>query len=99
MRENTLQKKCIAHLKKLGIYYNNNHGDSWGSRGTPDITACIKGRYVAFELKVGDNQLQPAQLLHKKRIEANGGLHFQIRTLEEFISTVGRLLRGEKRGD
>jgi hypothetical protein len=48
---------------------------------------------VAFELKVGDNQLEPAQVLHKKRIEANGGLHFEIRTLEEFISTVGRLLR------
>ena len=92
MRENTLQKKCIAHLKELGIYYTNNHGDSWGSRGTPDITACIKGRYVAFELKVGDNQLEPAQVLHKKRIEANGGLHFEIRTLEEFISVVGRLL-------
>lgn len=92
MRESTLQRKCIDHLKTLGIYYNNNHGDSWGSRGTPDITACIKGRYVAFELKVGDNGLEPAQVLHKKRIEANGGLHFEIRTLDEFISTVGRLL-------
>ena len=99
MRESALQRKCINHLKTLGIYYTNNHGDSWGSRGTPDITACINGRYVAFELKVGNNQLEPAQLLHKKRIEANGGLHFEIRTLEEFISTVGRLLRGEKRGD
>ena len=92
MRESTLQRKCIDHLKELKVYYNNNHGGSWGSRGTPDITACIKGRYVAFELKVGDNQLEPAQVLHKKRIEANGGLHFEIRTLDEFISTVGRLL-------
>jgi len=95
MRESALQRKCIDHLKTLGIYHTNNHGDSWGSRGTPDITACIKGRYVAFELKVGDNQLEPAQVLHKKRIEANGGLHFEIRTLDEFISTVGRLLVGK----
>ena len=93
MRESALQKKCINHLKTLGIYYTNNHGDSWGSRGTPDITACINGRYVAFELKVGNNQLEPAQLLHKKRIEANGGLHFEIRTLEEFTSIVGRLCK------
>jgi len=92
MRESALQRKCIDHLKRLGIYYNNNHGDSWGSRGTPDITTCIKGRYVAFELKVGNNQLEPAQLLHKKRIEANGGLHFEIRTLDEFISIVEKLL-------
>lgn len=93
MLETDLQKKCIAYLKSHKIYYLNIHGGGWGSRGTPDITACIKGRYVAFELKVGDNELEPAQMLHKKRIEANGGLHFEIRTLEEFTSTVGRLLR------
>jgi len=91
MRERVLQKKCTTHLNQLGIYFNNNHGDSWGSRGTPDVTCCINGKYVAFEFKVDDNKLEPAQIIHKNRIEQNGGLHFEIRTFEDFVDTVGRL--------
>ena len=46
------------------------------------------GRFVAFELKVGSNDMQDDQRIHKRRIERSGGLHYSPYTLEEFISIV-----------
>lgn len=86
--EKKLQDKAIKYLKDKGIYYINQFGNGWASKGAPDITACIKGRFVAFELKVGDNDLQDDQKIHKIRIERSGGLHFAPYTLEEFIEIV-----------
>lgn len=82
--EKRLQDKCIAVLKEKGIYYLNLFGDGMSGKGKPDIIACINGRFVAFELKVGDNDMQEDQRVHKRRIERSGGLHYTPYTLEEF---------------
>lgn len=88
MRESKLQRECVKYLKSKGIYYINLHGGGWGAKGAPDLITCINGRFVAFELKVGTNTLEPAQRLHKRQIERNKGLHYCPRTLEEFIAIV-----------
>ena len=87
-RESTLQTKCIQHLKRLRIYYINIYGAGRCGKGAPDVIACINGRFVAFEFKVGSNDMQSDQVIHKKRISENNGLHYVPRTLEEFIETV-----------
>ena len=86
--EKKLQDKAIEYLKKKGIYYINQFGNGWASKGAPDLIVCINGLFVAFELKVGDNDLQDDQKIHKIRIQRSGGLHFAPYTLEEFISIV-----------
>ena len=86
--ESTLQKKCIEYLKKKDIYYINKYGDGRSGLGAPDLIACINGRFVAFELKVGNNVKSKAQEIHKKRIERNGGQHYTPYTLEEFVECV-----------
>lgn len=88
MTESKLQDDCISFLKEQGIYYINIHGSGWGSKGSPDLITCINGRFVAFELKVGTNTMEPAQKVHKRRIERNKGLHYCPRTLEEFINII-----------
>ena len=88
MRENKLQRECIQFLKSRHIYHINIHGGGWGAKGSPDIIACINGRFVAFELKVGDNEMQSDQRLHMERILKNGGRHFVPRTLDEFEKIV-----------
>lgn len=93
MRESKLQQECIKNLKARGFYYINVHGGGWGAKGAPDLIACINGRFVAFELKVGDNEMQPAQRIHKTRIEVNGGQHFSPRTLEEFINIIEKIYK------
>ena len=91
--EKKLQDKCIAYLKGKGIYHINKYGDGRSAKGAPDLYVCINGRFVCFELKVGANDMQDDQKLHKLRIERSGGLHFTPYTLSEFISIVEDLLK------
>lgn len=86
--EKKLQDKAIKYLDQKGIYYLNLFGDGWSGKGKPDLLVCIKGRFVAFELKVGKNDMQDDQRVHKIRIERSGGLHYSPYTLEEFIKIV-----------
>jgi hypothetical protein len=93
MRETKLQKKCIDYLQSQGIYYINIYGSGRTAKGAPDLIACINSKFVAFEFKVGDNDMQPDQRIHKRRILKSGGRHFCPRSLEEFISNVQEVLR------
>lgn len=90
--EKKLQDKAIAYLKDKGIYALNLYGDGRSGKGKPDVIACINGRFVAFELKVGSNDMQADQVIHKRRIERSGGLHYTPYTLSEFIDIVEDLL-------
>lgn len=86
--EKKLQDKAIRYLKGRGIYYLNLYGDGFSGKGKPDLIVCLRGRFVAFELKVGTNGMQDDQIIHKIRIERSGGLHFSPYTLDEFIKIV-----------
>lgn len=93
--ETKLQDNAIKYLKEKGIYHINKYGDGRSAKGAPDLYVCINGRFVCFELKVGKNDMQDDQKLHKIRIERSGGLHFSPYTLSEFISIVEDLLNNE----
>lgn len=89
--EKKLQDKVIQYLKDHDIYHLNLYGDGMSGKGKPDVIACIGGRFVAFELKVGENDLQDDQIIHKRRILRSKGLHFSPYTFEEFLSIVERI--------
>ena len=95
--ETTLQDKAIEYLKKNKIYYLNKYGDGRSGKGAPDLYVCINGRFVCFELKVGENDLQDDQKIHRLRIQRSGGLHYSPYTLEEFISIVEDLRNDSKK--
>ena len=90
--EKKLQDKAIAYLQNRGIYYLNLFGDGMSGKGKPDIIVCLNGKFVAFELKVGENDLQDDQKIHRIRIRRSNGLHFSPYTLSEFITIVEELL-------
>ena len=90
--EKILQDKCINYLKGNRIYYINKYGDGRSAKGAPDLIVCINGKFVAFELKVGSNDMQDDQKIHKLRIERSGGLHYSPYTFSEFKSIVEDLL-------
>lgn len=91
--ETKLQENAIKYLKSKKIYYINKYGDGYSAKGCPDLLTCINGKFVAFELKVGKNNMQDDQVIHKIRIERSGGLHYSPYTLEEFIEIVEDLLK------
>ena len=86
--EKKLQDKVVRYLKDRGIYYLNLYGDGRSGKGKPDIIACIKGKFVAMELKVGANDMQADQVIHKRRIEKSGGLHYTPYNMDEVIKIV-----------
>ncbi|MBT9168844.1 MAG: hypothetical protein DDT19_02192 [Syntrophomonadaceae bacterium] len=88
MSESKYQQACLRYLRAQGIYHINIHGAGWTARGCPDIVVCLNGRFVAVELKIGDNEMSPAQHIHRQRILENGGRHVCPRSLEEFIQTI-----------
>lgn len=94
--EKILQDKAIEYLDSVGIYNLNLFGDGWSGKGKPDLLVCINGRFVAFELKVGENDLSDAQKLHRLWIQRSGGLHYSPYTLEEFIKIVEGLKNGKE---
>lgn len=89
--EKKLQDKCIRYLKDNSIYHINQFGNGWSAKGAPDVIACIDGRFVAFELKVGKNDLQDDQKIHRNRIRKSGGLHYSPYTFEEFVHIIETL--------
>lgn len=91
--EKKLQDKVIHYLKGRGIYYLNLYGDGMSGKGKPDIIACINGKFIAFELKVGTNDMQDDQKIHKLRIERNGGLHYSPYTLSEVVEIIEKLTK------
>ena len=86
--EKKLQDKVIRYLRERGIYYLNLFGDGMTGKGKPDLIVCINGKFVAFELKVGENDLQDDQKIHRIRIKRSRGLHYAPYTIEEFINIV-----------
>ena len=90
-REKDLQDKVIEYLKERNIYVLNIHGGGWGGRGTPDLLLCLNGKFVALELKVEGNKLEPAQIIHKRKIERNGGLHYAPYSFAEFVEIMNEL--------
>ncbi len=71
--ESLLQKKCIAYLKERGFYHINVYGGGRTAKGAPDLITCIGGQFVAFELKVDNNQMQPDQVIHSAGSSARAG--------------------------
>lgn len=95
MRETNLQAKCLKWLEETyprDALAANIHGGGWSSKGFPDVLCCIGGLFVAFELKVGENQMDAAQRIWRKRIIQAGGRHYCPRTLVEFKNIVDLLV-------
>lgn len=95
IKEKKLQDKAVDYLKERGIYCLNLYGDGRSGKGKPDVIACINGLFVAFELKVGANDMQADQMIHKIRIERSKGLHYTPYTIDEFIDIVEVLLNND----
>ncbi len=45
-------------------------------RGKSDILACIRGHYVAIEIKIGKDRFSDDQLAFKARVLKSGGMYF-----------------------
>ena len=72
--ESKVKTKIHALLKAHGAYAVNYIGGISANNGTPDILACVYGRFVGIEAKAGKNKPTDLQTLNLKRIDDAGGL-------------------------
>lgn len=77
--------------------YNNKIGSiEWqkgsGTKGTSDIKSTIKGRSVAWEVKIGKDRQSDDQKSYQAMQERAGGYYFIIKSFEDFYGKYLRLL-------
>jgi hypothetical protein len=71
--EAKVKAKIHAALKAQGAYAVNYIGGLHANNGTPDILACLNGRFIGIEAKAGNNKPTDLQLVNLRRIEEAGG--------------------------
>jgi Holliday junction resolvase len=91
--ESKVKTKIHALLKKHKAYAVNYIGGISANNGTPDILACLNGRFIAIEAKAGKNKPTDLQTLNLKRIDEAGGLALVIN--EENLNQLEFILEAE----
>lgn len=80
--ESSIQKKILAYLKTLPHTWAIKTIQT-NRKGVPDIICCIKGKFVAFEVKNAKGKLSPHQIHEGKSIIGSGGAWYVVRSLDE----------------
>jgi hypothetical protein len=91
--EAKVKAKIHALLKKHKAYAVNYIGGISANNGTPDILACLNGRFIGIEAKAGKNKPTDLQTLNLKRIDEAGGLALVIN--EENLNQLEFILEAE----
>lgn len=73
-KEALVKKRIHAALKRHGAYAVNYIGGAYANNGTPDILACLHGRFIGIEAKAGRGKPTALQVKALAAIDAVGGL-------------------------
>ncbi len=86
--EKKVENQIKNYLDSLGAYYLKVHGSMYQPSGTPDILACVAGKFIGIEVKRPNggivSELQKSKL---RKIENSGGVAIVARSVED-VSTV-----------
>jgi hypothetical protein len=69
-----VKQSVVKLLKHYGAYYFFSATHGFGRSGIPDITACLRGLFVAIECKAGKNKPTELQERELADIQAAGGV-------------------------
>jgi len=89
LTESQVQSKCTEYLREKGIYYKKIVLANSG--GTPDIFACIGGRFYAFEIKSEKGKPSELQLYNQRKIKECGGechIVYSFKQFKEIINAI-----------
>lgn len=74
VKEKWVKTQVTKHLKGLGVYYFYPVASGYMSIGVPDIVACIQGKFIGIECKVGSNKPTVLQRKNLEAIQINKGV-------------------------
>jgi Holliday junction resolvase len=95
--EARIQRQMQATVRARGGYVLKVHGSPMMPNGTPDLLACYKGYFLAFEVKTPQTKtdVSPAQRLRLKQIrDAGGGAYvvWDVDRVEEILDSIDRMI-------
>jgi len=79
------QKDCFAiRINTQGVPLHDREGFRPSPmRGVSDLIVCIRGHFLAIELKVGRNKLSDDQQIFLENVGRTGGVAAECRSLED----------------
>ena len=87
MVEKDITNAILKYLKTVpDCFCWKEHGGMYGTAGLPDIICCIKGRFVAFEVKTEKGKLTKLQEITIQRIQRAKGEAYKVSSLDEVKS-------------
>ena len=81
--EKQIENQIKRYLDNVGAWHIKTHGNMFSKAGTPDILACVKGRFVAIEVKRPGGVVSALQKANIKLIQQAGGVAFVAESLLE----------------
>jgi len=81
MAESDIQSSILNYLKFLGAWTVKTVTTNKG--GTPDILACLHGKFIAIEVKDTGKKARPLQAAQIRRIIKAGGIAFTTDNVDE----------------
>lgn len=89
--EKKVENNIKKYLDKLGAYYLKVHGSMYQPAGTPDILACVNGKFIGIEVKRPNGGTVSALQKNKlKKIELAGGVAVVARSVEDVSAMLKR---------
>ena len=83
LEEKKIENSIKRYLESIGAYYIKIHGSAYMPAGTPDILACIDGKFIGIEVKKPKGGVvSELQKLKIKQIKKAGGVAFVANSLE-----------------
>lgn len=92
MNEKEITKSILRYLKTVpDCFCWKEHGGMYGTAGLPDIICCIRGLFVAFEVKAENGNLTKLQEATIQRIKNAKGKAFKVTSVQEVKTIIKNL--------
>lgn len=91
--EKRYEKKLRNLIESKGGYCIKQFGCAFTKAGLPDLVCCIKGKFLAIEVKADNGKVSPLQLHEIDLIQKAGGIAFvaypqDFDTINEFLDAL-----------
>lgn len=84
MREAKIQKDFLDWARKTtGVLAVKYQASIYGTKGTPDVILCVKGKFVAIEFKREGEEARRLQDYRMMQVRKNGGISEVVDNLED----------------
>lgn len=81
--ESGIQARIIKAVKKRGGWVLNTHGTVFGRNGVPDLIVCLRGHFIAMEVKQPGGEARPLQRYELRKIREAGGKAFVVESVAD----------------